>query len=67
MTLPGTIPENLLTALFTKPPAPYSAIYKAAGLMVPGLSMILTGTIPMEQKSVHWLSMGAASRNHLCE
>ena len=27
--------------------------------------MISTGTIPVEQKSVHWLSMGAASRNSL--
>ena len=36
----------------------YSAIYKAAGLTVPGHSMILTGTNPVEQESVHWLSMG---------
>ena len=37
----------------------YSAIiYKATGLTVPGRSMISTGTNPMEQKSVHWLSMG---------
>ena len=41
-----------------------SAIHKAAGLTVPGRSMILTGTFPMEQKSVHWLSMGAG-RNGL--
>ena len=27
--------------------------------------MILPGTIPVEHKSVHWLSMGAAGRNHL--
>ena len=33
--------------------------------MVPGCSMISTGTIPVEQKSVHWLSMGAAGRNGL--
>ena len=40
-----------LTALFTKPPAePFPA---------------LPGTIPVEQKSVHWLSMGAAGRNDL--
>ena len=25
----------------------------------------LPGTIPVEQKSVHWLSMGAAGRNDL--
>ena len=42
-----------------------SAIHKADGLMVPSRSMILTGTILVEQKSVHWLSMGAASRNSL--
>ena len=42
-----------------------SAIHKAAGLMVPSCSMILTGTIPVEHKSVHWQSMGAAGRNHL--
>ena len=36
-----------------------------AGLRVPGHSMILTGIIPVEQKSVDWLSMGAASRNAL--
>ena len=27
--------------------------------------MISTGTIPVEQKRVHWLSMGAAGRNGL--
>ena len=43
----------------------YSTIHKAAGLTVPGHSMILTGTIPVEHKSVHWLSMGATSRNGL--
>ena len=32
--------------------------------MVPSHSMISTGTIPVEHKSVHWLSMGATSRNH---
>ena len=42
-----------------------SAIHKVIGLTVPGCSMILTGTIPVEHKSVHWLSMGAGSRNHL--
>ena len=35
-------------------------IHKAAGLTVPGRSIISTGTIPVEQKSVDWLSMGAA-------
>ena len=34
---------------------PYSAIHKAIDLMVPGRSMISTGTIPVEQESVHWL------------
>ena len=43
----------------------YSAIHKAAGLTVPNRSIISTGTIPVEQKSVHWLSMGAAGRNGL--
>ena len=43
----------------------YSAIHKAASLMVPGHSMISTGTIPVEHKSVHWLSMGAAGGNNL--
>ena len=43
----------------------YSTIHKATGLMVHGHSMILTGRIPVEHKSVHWLLMGAASRNHL--
>ena len=42
-----------------------STIHKAADLMVRGHSMISTGTIPVEHKSVHWLSMGAAGRNHL--
>ena len=42
-----------------------SAIHKAADLTVPGRSMISTGTIPVEQKSVHWLWMGATSRNSL--
>ena len=27
--------------------------------------MISTGTIPVEHKSVHWLSMGATGKNHL--
>ena len=45
-------------------PNSYSAIHKAAGLTVPGRSMIWTGTIPVEHKSVHWLSMGAPGRNH---
>ena len=43
----------------------YSTIHKATSLMVLGCSMISTGTIPVEHKSVHWLSMGAAGRNHL--
>ena len=43
----------------------YSAIHKAAGVTVPGCSMILTGTIIVEQKSVYLLSIGAASRNGL--
>ena len=43
----------------------YSAIHDAAGLTVPRHSMISTGTIPVEQKSVHWLSMGAAGRKGL--
>ena len=42
-----------------------SPIHKAAGLTVPGRSMISTGTIPVGQKSVHWLPMGAAGRNDL--
>ena len=29
------------------------------------LTPALLGTIPVEQKSVHWLSMGAAGRNDL--
>ena len=41
----------------------YSAIHKAAGLTVASRSMFLIGTIPVEQKSVHWLSMGVASWN----
>ena len=32
-----------------------SAIHKVAGLTFPGCSMISTGTIPVELKSVHWL------------
>ena len=44
-----------------------SAIHKAAGLMVPGRSKISAGTIPVEQKSVHWLSMGTAGWNVLLE
>ena len=32
---------------------------------VHGRSTGLPGIIPVEQKSVHWLSMGAASRNDL--
>ena len=42
-----------------------SAIHKEAGLTVPSHSMISTATIPVEQKSVHWLSMGAVSLNGL--
>ena len=43
----------------------YSAIHKAGGFMVHGRSTGLPGIIPVEQKSVHWLSMGAAGRNDL--
>ena len=42
-----------------------STIHKASGFMVHGCSTGLPGIIPVEQKSVHWLSMGAASRNDL--
>ena len=42
-----------------------SAIHKASSFTVHGRSTGLPGIIPMEQKSVHWLSMGAASRNDL--
>ena len=41
--------NSAVTVLFTKPLA----------LTVPGHSMILTGTIPVKQRCVHWLSMGA--------
>ena len=37
-------------------------MHKATGLTV---LTVLTGTIPVEHKSVHWLSMGAGGRNHL--
>ena len=37
----------------------------AGGFTVHGCSTGLPGIIPVEQKSVHWLSMGAASRNNL--
>ena len=43
----------------------YSAIHKADGFTVHGRSTGLTGIIPVEQKSVHGLSMGAAGRNDL--
>ena len=33
--------------------------------MIHGRSTGLPGIIPVEQKSVHWLSMGAAGRNDL--
>ena len=39
----------------------YSAIHKAAGLTVPGRSMILPGTIPETPISREW------SRRRLCE
>ena len=39
-------PGLILTVLFTKPPAPYSMIHKAASLIVPGCSLELTDTIP---------------------
>ena len=41
----------------------YSTIHKAGSLTVHGCSTGLSGIIPVEQKSVHWLSMGAAGRN----
>ena len=42
---------SFVAVLFTKQPAePFPA---------------LPGTIPVEQKNVHWLSMGAAGRNDL--
>ena len=44
---------NRFTALFTKTPA----------LMLPGRFITSAGTILVEQKSVHWLSMGATGRN----
>ena len=40
-----------------------SAIHKAGGFTVHSRSTGLPGIIPVEQKSVHWLSMGAAGRN----
>ena len=43
----------------------YRAIHKASGFTVHGRSTGLPGIIPVEQKSVHWLSMGAAGRNDL--
>ena len=43
----------------------YSTFHKAASLMVPGHSMTSTGTILVERKNVHWLLIGAASRNGL--
>ena len=58
------IPVGILGTV-SKEPVAFNAIHKAAGLRVPGHSIILTGTIPVEQKSVDWLSMGAASRNAL--
>ena len=42
-----------------------SAIHKAGGFTVHGHSTGLPGIIPVEQKSVHWLSIGAAGRNDL--
>ena len=42
-----------------------SAIHKAGDFTVHGRSTGLPGIIPVEQESVHWLSMGAASRNDL--
>ena len=43
----------------------YSAIHKAGGFTVHGCSTGSPGIIPVEQKSVHWLSMGATGRNDL--
>ena len=48
----------------------YGAIHKAAGLTVPGCSIISTGTIPVEQKSVgyQWEPLaGMASGGHSCQ
>ena len=42
-----------------------SAIHKAGGFTVHGRSTGLPSIIPVEQKSVHWLSMGAAIQNTL--
>ena len=43
----------------------YSPIHKASRFTVHGRSTGLPGTIPVQHKSVHWLSMGAAGRNDL--
>ena len=51
--------------VFTKINHTNSAIHKAGGFMVHSSSAGLSGIIPVEQKSVHWLSMGAAGRNDL--
>ena len=71
----STFWENLANFMLAPPPmgnpgsapgyASYSAIHKASGFTVHGCSTGLPGIIPVEQKSVHWLSMGAASRNDL--
>ena len=42
-----------------------STIHKAGGFTVHGRSTGLPGIIPVEQKSVHWLSMGATVQNAL--
>ena len=42
-----------------------SAIHKAGGFTVHGRSTGLPSIIHVEQKSVHWLSMGAAIQNTL--
>ena len=42
-----------------------SAIHKAGGFTVQGCLTGLPGIIPVERKSVHWLSIGAAGRNDL--
>ena len=43
--------NSAVTALFTK--------------LLAEPFLALPGTIPVEQKNVHWLSMGAAGRNDL--
>ena len=46
---------NLQYSLWEIPVLFNSAIHKAVGLTIPGHSMTSTGTIPVEQKNLHWL------------